>query len=322
MASIASLQGLKFDNTLGAMLVGVLVSTTLFGLTTLQTYLYYVNYAKDRAAFKWLQTPPPWLNNSPLVKRVLDLTHTIFIAHTAYYFLVLQYGNPASLLDGEWSLIMEVAITVLVTVLVQWWVADSTLASPSHQGKYSFTLVSLRIVYTSIKLFSRLPEVLGVMSATLIIMAVNDLFITIVLCWYLHKAQSAFNETQSAIRLLIVYTIETGLVTSIFVTVDAVCILTMPHNWIFIGITVCISKLYANSLLTILNSRHSLKIRDSGSNKLSGVGGRQSAIFTSVRMQELSSVSKTQELSPMSPLAKTEPDFGVSSPATRVAYAV
>ena len=72
------------------------------------------------------------------------------------------------------------------------------------------------------------------MSATLIMMAVNDLFITAVLSLYLRKAQSSFSEyelsisclsltclidqkfprrTQSAIRLLIVYTIETGLVT-------------------------------------------------------------------------------------------------------------
>jgi hypothetical protein len=64
-----------------------------------------------------------------------------------------------------------------------------------------------------LQFFSKLPEVLvrigrsftrfalpttsyqGIMSATLIIMAVNDLFITAVLCWYLRKSQSTFTES-------------------------------------------------------------------------------------------------------------------------------
>lgn len=91
MDAISPLQDLKFDNTLGALLIGLIVSITyvftpplsespacstcmprsLFGLTTLQTYLYYrefgpwlirstthvstkVNYEKDKLALKWL----------------------------------------------------------------------------------------------------------------------------------------------------------------------------------------------------------------------------------------------------------------------------
>ncbi|KAF8588959.1 hypothetical protein K439DRAFT_1613163 [Ramaria rubella] len=200
-----------------------------------------------------------------------------------------------------------------------------------------------------IKTFARLPEVLGVMSATLIIMAVNDLFITIVLCLSLRKAGSTFTETQSAIRLLIVYTIETGLLTSVFVTIDAICILVMPHNWIFIVLTsfydkpshsvsvnvssACFQRhgmaynalsyllVYANSLLTILNSRHSLTSKNSTS-KISAASARQSNVLTSLRMQELS-MNKCQELSPITPSFKPEADF-VSSPQSphRLTYAV
>jgi len=324
MASISPFQGLKFDNTLGAMLIGVLVSTTLFGLTTLQTYLYYCNYTKDRAAFKWL-VASVWL---------LDFIHTVFISHTTYYFLVQQYGNPASLLAGEWSLIMEIVVTIGVTLLVQGFFAHRVYRLTHNNVWLSGTIVLLSLSHAAtgiaaairlfqIHVFSRLPEVLGIMSATLILMAANDLFITAVLCLYLRKAQSSFTETQSAIQMLMVYTIETGLLTSVFVTIDAVCILVMPHNWVFIGITFCISKLYANSLLTILNSRQSLKLTDKSSNKISVLSGRQSAMGP-LRMQELSSMSKSQELSAISPSTKPEQDFGAlprPSPG-HVVYAV
>jgi hypothetical protein len=36
------------------------------------------------------------------IKRFLDFVHTVFICHSAYYFLVTQYGNPGALVLGEW----------------------------------------------------------------------------------------------------------------------------------------------------------------------------------------------------------------------------
>jgi len=251
---------LKFDNSLGALLVGLIVSTTLFGLTSLQTYLYFVNYTKDRAAFKWL-VGLLWM---------LDFVHTLFISHSAYYFLVQQYGNPQALKEGVWSIIMEVAVTTVMTVLVHGFLANRIYRLSHGNWILTSCVVILALGHAAlgiastirlfqINLFSRLPEVLGVLSATLIAMAVNDVLITVALCYYLRKTQSTLNGTHDVIRLLIVYTIETGLLTSIFVTIDAVCVLTMPRNWIFIGLEVCVAKLYANSLLTILNSRRSVR---------------------------------------------------------------
>ncbi|GJJ13350.1 hypothetical protein Clacol_007602 [Clathrus columnatus] len=142
----------SFDNTLGALLIGLIVSTALFGLTTLQTYLYFINYIKDRLSLKFL-VASLW---------ILDFIHTILVTHASYHYLIVNFMNPLGLLHGECE---------------------------------------------------RRPH--------------------------------------NAVRLLIVYTIETGLLTSVLVIVDAVFALTMPQNWIFI--------VYSNSFLTILNSRRSLR---------------------------------------------------------------
>lgn len=44
----------NLELTLGALLVGTYISTTLFGFTTLQTYNYYTNYPDDRRFLKLL----------------------------------------------------------------------------------------------------------------------------------------------------------------------------------------------------------------------------------------------------------------------------
>ena len=45
---------IDLDLTLGALLIGTYVSTTLFGFTSLQTYSYYNSYDKDRLFLKAL----------------------------------------------------------------------------------------------------------------------------------------------------------------------------------------------------------------------------------------------------------------------------
>lgn len=290
----------KFDNSLGALLIGVIVSAILFGLTSLQSYLYYTNYPRDRLSFKIL-VGALW---------ALDALQVAFISHSAYWYLVSNYGNAAALLRGEWSILLEVAATVLIAVFVQLFFAHRAFKLSRDNYFVATFVVILAFVHAGtgfaavvklfqIKLFSRIDEALPLMTATLVLMAINDLFITLVLCWYLRKTKSetSFGETHSALRTLMIYTIETGLVTSVTVTIDAICLLTMPHNWIFIAITFSLSKLYVNSFLTILNSRKYLRNQEPSVHKSSGHSG----LVHSIRMGDYPPSSPRSPISPFSP---------------------
>lgn len=250
----------KFNDTLGALLIGLIISTTLFGLTTLQTYLYFLNYIKDRLSLKFLVVSL-W---------ILDFMHTILVAHASYHYLVVNFANPLGLIHGEWSLIVEVAVTTTVTLIVQsffayrvyklsegnWWLAILIVGlALGHSGLGIASTVRL----FQIGVFSNIPHISDILSSTLIVMAVNDVLITFSLCYYLRKTQKSMQQRHDAIRLLIVYSIETGLLTSVVVIADAIFALTMPGNWVFIGVELCLAKLYTNSFLTILNSRQTLR---------------------------------------------------------------
>ncbi|KIJ53443.1 hypothetical protein M422DRAFT_775550 [Sphaerobolus stellatus SS14] len=309
-APAALLHGFSLDNTLGALLIGLVVSTALFGLTSMQVWIYFNTYFND----------PRFLKLVVGVLWILDLTHTVLITHAAYHFFINNFGNVAGLAKGEWSIIIEVAVTTMMTLLVQCFFAFR-LYRLSHgnwvlvgcifvlaMGHVALGTLSVVRLF-QIRLFSRVPEISDILSATLIVMAVNDALITLSLCYYLQKAQKK-SKKHDAVRLLTIYTIETGGLISVVVIINAVFALVMPSNWIFIGIEFVLAKLYSNSLLTILNSRASIrsKFGDMFSNSRTPGGSQQPISMGIVHNQtdpgsiqiHLNTI-KTVEISPPDP---------------------
>ncbi|KAI6163247.1 hypothetical protein EDD17DRAFT_1572162 [Pisolithus thermaeus] len=62
----------------GSFLIAGLTSAMLYGITTLQTYVYYMHYPEDAAIIKFL-VAAIW---------ILDTLHVSFMCHALYYYLV------------------------------------------------------------------------------------------------------------------------------------------------------------------------------------------------------------------------------------------
>ncbi|KAI0819578.1 hypothetical protein BC628DRAFT_1012352 [Trametes gibbosa] len=78
------------------------------------------------------------------------------------------------------------------------------------------------------------------------------------LTWMLWKKRTGFKNTDTLIQVIVLYTINTGLLTGIF------GLLSFVFNIIYIGISLFGTKLYVNSVLAVLNSRKSLNERSGG----------------------------------------------------------
>ncbi|RPD56867.1 hypothetical protein L227DRAFT_578531 [Lentinus tigrinus ALCF2SS1-6] len=85
-----------------------------------------------------------------------------------------------------------------------------------------------------------------------------DTIITAALIYSLHRSRTGFESTDTLIDTLIMYTINTGLLTDVFNMASFICAIVMPDNLIYAGIVIVSSKLYANTVMTVLNSRKSL----------------------------------------------------------------
>ncbi|KAL7278347.1 hypothetical protein ACG7TL_008323 [Trametes sanguinea] len=89
----------------------------------------------------------------------------------------------------------------------------------------------------------------------------GDACLTGTLVTALARSRTGSKRTDSLIEVLIIYSINTGLLTSIFGLLTFIFAIILPGNLIYLGIAVVGVKLYANSVLAVLNARKSLSNR-------------------------------------------------------------
>ncbi|KAH9020373.1 hypothetical protein EDB84DRAFT_1581129 [Lactarius hengduanensis] len=102
-------------NSLGIAFIGLLISTTLYGLTILQTWVYFCprNYGKgDTKALKLFV----------IFITVTDTINIILGAYTIYWYLVLNFGDVESLDHVLWSLSAQTANGAVALASLQMFV--------------------------------------------------------------------------------------------------------------------------------------------------------------------------------------------------------
>jgi hypothetical protein len=263
MSALPALPRIDITNTVGSSLVGALISAILYGLTSLQTYLYFLYYPKDTFGTKALVTTI-W---------VLDTVHTAFMSICVYHYLVSNYFNPIALASGHWSLFVSVALNVVVACIVQTffvirifrlcgpksrWIVTAIL-SLTVLAHFAFGIET--VVYLFIKKFLvKLPEISLIAATPFAIFAVlSDILIAGSLCYLLHGSRTGFKRTDTMVSTLIIYAINRCLLTSVVAVVEVIVFSALPHSLWYLAIDFVIGKLYANSLLATLNCRVAIR---------------------------------------------------------------
>ncbi|KAJ3487853.1 hypothetical protein NLJ89_g11674 [Agrocybe chaxingu] len=95
--------------------------------------------------------------------------------------------------------------------------------------------------------------------------AVADVLITASLSWSLSRRKTGIKATDDKVTKIIRLTVQTGLVTAIFATLDVVIFVTVKGTTLNFLWDFPLSKLYTNALLSTLNAR-------AGWNNLTGTG--------------------------------------------------
>ncbi|VDC00537.1 unnamed protein product [Peniophora sp. CBMAI 1063] len=262
-----SLAAMAWDNTLGALLIGVMASGMLFGLTCMQVYTYFERASENDGRRLKLLVACLWL---------LDALDFAFNCHTIYFFLVTNYTNPLAL-SGKipWSLALHVLITSIVDFLVRAMFARKIFSLSRKSLRFAFTGILLACssldlvigIIITVKAFA-LPSILDLQPLQTLFYVNfaagtgSDVYIAVVLCYFLARARSGFNtRTDTIIGVLIKWTIQTGLLTAIDAAAGLVMAIVMPNNLIFVAPYLILSKLYTNAYLAVLNSRESLRER-------------------------------------------------------------
>jgi len=246
--------------TLGAILLGLVFSSTFFGVTLLQTYQYYDRYWNDTL----------WLKLFVALIFVLDVAQIVTVIHSNWWYLIQNYAMPQSLAIVPWSLGLEVGITTSIGLLVQGFFALRVYIL--SRGNYVVTGTIFALTLTQFilgvyyaakgqetKLVATIAKITWASTASLACSIAGDAIITGAMCYYLHLSRSGIKRTDKLIDIMIVYCVNTGLLTTICAICTIILSEVVSNTYWDTMFYFLISKCYVNSTLATLNAREKLR---------------------------------------------------------------
>ncbi|KAJ6589597.1 hypothetical protein B0H19DRAFT_1104226 [Mycena capillaripes] len=252
------------DDTLGALLIGTLVSYALFGVTTTQVYVYYGRSPKDSLWIKSL-VAGVWCG---------ECAHAVCIAISIYTMVITNFGHAEHIGQLPNSLLASTLIASVVLFCVQVFFAYRIYALSKNLWIpcicWALSLSRLVPPNVVVFLFGRsepFPKVIRkwawLFDSIWAASAVNDMLIAGTLVFLLYSRRSiGLKRTTAVVDKLIAWTIETGVVTSIASIVMLGVFVSMPDNLVWMAWFVVVPRLFSNSLLASLNSRGTLRFED------------------------------------------------------------
>ncbi|KAG9317623.1 hypothetical protein JVU11DRAFT_1833 [Chiua virens] len=107
--------------------------------------------------------------------------------------------------------------------------------------------------------YAQLATLKGLSKTVNGITAAGDVAIALILCVLLQRRRTGFEKSNLLIDKLIVFSINTGLLTSVFALASLISISAWPHSLAYVTFYFCMGRLYCNTLLATLNARKILR---------------------------------------------------------------
>ncbi|KAJ7611110.1 hypothetical protein DFH06DRAFT_1245588 [Mycena polygramma] len=251
------------DSTIGAIEIGTMLSGVLFGLITAQTYVYFRTFPEDSRFSKAL-VGALW---------IIELAHTACSFDALYMYTVRSYGNPASLLRFPLSLDTTVILHGATVIIVQLFFTHRI--AKFIQKTYYLPALAMFILLVRFAAFIvsgvaalRMSDIFSFMNTwkslilfDLISCAITDVMMSAILVYQLAQRRSnVYQRTLAVMDKLIMWSVETCVVTTFTTVTIMICFLTMGEkNFIWLGILLVQPKIFSNALLANLNSRSVLR---------------------------------------------------------------
>ncbi|OSC96738.1 hypothetical protein PYCCODRAFT_1378605 [Trametes coccinea BRFM310] len=240
-------------SSMGPLLIGVILAAM---------YYYYTRYQRDPWHIKLLVTAV-WTTDS---------IHQALISHSVYWYLITEYGNPVALTLLSKTIIIEVFFNAFTGLFVQSFFAARVY---KLSGKKVYLVIPVALLIAGefgksllyFKTFVDLVQIKGLSISINAFAAAGDVCIAAILCTILHNSRTGFNKSNTLINKLMVFAVNTGLLTSVCACLSLITILALPNTFVYICFFFLVGRLYSNSLMATLNARKSL--RDASTNELS-----------------------------------------------------
>ncbi|KAI0337684.1 hypothetical protein BDW22DRAFT_856452 [Trametopsis cervina] len=240
----------------GPLFIGHLFNWALFGALTVQTYLYYVSFPKDKLLPKLIVT----------TCYTLEVLQTTLSTRDAFRNFGTGWGSMAELDTVGWLWfsvpVMGSIICSLGQLFYAWriWILSRSCIVASlvvsiamvqlGMGTYCGAHAAQVGHFSELQATSFKPTAVWLVSA-----AANDVIIAVCMIYFLRKSNTGFHKTSTLLTKFIRITCETGLVCATFAVLDIAFFVRWQNNNYHLAPSIPLSKLYSNSLLVVLNAR-------------------------------------------------------------------
>ncbi|RPD56576.1 hypothetical protein L226DRAFT_595056 [Lentinus tigrinus ALCF2SS1-7] len=236
-------------------IIGYAFATTIYGITVLQTYMYYRRYPHDRRSLKAFVG----------ILWILDTLTTVLMSHALYAFFVLNLGHLEDDVNLPWS------FTDLITAMVQCYFAERLWRLSQGNKFLSGAIVILALITLAlgiegtVKVFSNHDLLSDTFQRSLVLggavqaaAVLGDVLITGGLCYYFVANKTGTRRINALLDKLMAYAIERGILTATVQTLYLIMSVAYPKKFYFVPFAMLVAKTYVNTLLASLNVRRPL----------------------------------------------------------------
>ncbi|EIW52151.1 uncharacterized protein TRAVEDRAFT_53579 [Trametes versicolor FP-101664 SS1] len=173
-----------------------------------------------------------------------------------YHYLITEVFNVIGLLDAHWSVRTTVLTTGIMVFMSQIFYAHRVYHVPV--GVFMCTGLSFGMaagiqVYTDVRYVTDFEQFSWLVSVAYGFAVGSDVILTSALVLVLQRSRTGSKRSDTVLGILIKYTINTGLLTSVVSIFAFVFTIILPGNLIYPGVSIVGAK-----LLAVVNSRKSI----------------------------------------------------------------
>ncbi|GJE95526.1 hypothetical protein PsYK624_117110 [Phanerochaete sordida] len=248
---------------LSPLLILVCVALIFFGIFTAQVYAYWFTYQNDATSLRIFV----------LVLWLFELLHTVFCMHMLYTYFIEDIGAPLNATIIVWSAAASIYAEVTIAGASQgyfiyrlwalsgknWIVAGVPSILLLARVAIGFATAVFLKKYDTWVEFHAQQSSRTTTDSGLVLSAMVDILVTLLLTYYLHKQKTSFRRTQHIMQRMMFYSINTGAITMCCSITALFMFNFLNGSLAFGGMVEILSKLYANSVLAMLNARKHLK---------------------------------------------------------------
>ncbi|KAI9435944.1 hypothetical protein H4582DRAFT_490993 [Lactarius indigo] len=261
------------DDFLGAMLIGTVLSSILYGVTWSQVYSYYnIHCSRDR-----------WpLKSFVAFLMLVDSANLVFVIYPTYQLTITNFGDYGFTNTTPWSQAAIALSSIVLEVSVQHFYAYRiyclgwrSLYLPAVISIISLTEFGIGIVYSTKVLMHphEWSPFQGFFVATMSFKVLCDVLITVGMVYTLLSNRT---RVRSVLNLLAIYAVNCGTLHLMFAISCVILFTKSPHTLKYTPSLFIMVRLSLCAFMAILNSRDNLR------DTLDGPGGVVST-FTSSR---------------------------------------